>query len=350
MIRHDKIKSALFGGVGFRQSPITEYAVVDSSNQNSDSGLFFQDASSIVTIKNIKDAQQSVSISDVDFNSYLKQLQESSIIEVTRTITSGESDFIQDVNLFPYEKSFKNSIDKRGRFVGFLFEPTGRIDVLAKLSSVELMFDKSVTFDIHMFNSNKPNSPIQTLSVDAIANEAVVLPLNWFVADDTAFKGGSFYIGYFEDDLGTAKALKKDYDLASFQVSTKCFHTRPISLSHAGSVIDVESVINESDTYGLNFMVSIYNDYTEIITRNKNLFWDSIQLHMAEKVLNILRTSTRLNGNNRTLDIPENDIIFDLYGNEALKIDGVVTRLERAINSVKKMLFYKPLVKRGTLV
>lgn len=349
MIRADKIKTSLLGGVGFRQSPITAYAIVDAANQVSQSGLFYQDASTLVTVKNIKDAQQVISIADVDFNTYLQQLQEGAIIEVCRKVTASQADFIQEVNLYPYEKSFKNTITTRGKFVGFVFDPKRKAGILGRINFLEVCFNEAVTFDIHLFNSNKPNAPIQTQSVDAIANEAVVIPMDWYIADDVSHKGGSFYVGYFEDDLGTAKAVKKDYDLAQLQVNTKCFYVRPISLDHTGTAIDVESVINESDTFGLNMGIGIYNDYTEIIIRNKNIFWSAIQLQMAEKVLSVLRTSTRLNGNNRTINVPIDDVNFDLFGNDKLKIQGIVTKLQREIESVIKMLFYVPRIRRRTL-
>lgn len=349
MIRPDKILSALFGGVGFRQSPITEYAVVNADNLASSSGLFYQDASALVTIQNIKEAQQAITISDEEFNTYLKQLQESCIIEVCRAITANEADYIQDVNLFPYEKSFKNTINKRGRFVGFLFEPYGNVSIIGKLSYVELCFNEDVTFNLYMYNSNKPSTPIQTLEVNALANQAMVIPLEWFISDDIGHKGGSFYVGYFEDDLGTAKATKKDYDLSSWQRDVKCFYTRPISLSHTGSTIDVTSVINESDTYGINYIVGIYNDYTELLIRNKNLLWSAIQLEMGEKILTVLRTTTRLNGNNNSLSVSTDDVNFDLFGNDKLKIDGILTKKRREIDSIRKMLFYSPLIRRRTL-
>jgi len=349
MIRTDKIKTSLLGGVGFRQSPITAYAIVDAVNQTSQSGLFYQDASTLVTVKNIKDAQQSVSISDVEFNTYLQQLQDSAIVDVCRKVTASQADFIQEVNLYPYEKSFKNTIESTGRFVGFVFEPKKKVGILGRINFLEVSFNEDVTFNIHLFNSNKPNAPLQTQSVDAIANEAVVIPMDWYIADDVAHKGGSFYVGYFEDDLGTAKAIKKDYDLAQYQVSTKCFYVRPVSLDHSGTVIDIESVVDKSETFGLNIGIGIYNDYTELVIRNKNIFWSAIQLQMAEKVLSLLRTSTRLNGNNRTLNVPIDDVNFDLFGNDKLKIQGIITKLQREIDSVIKMLFYVPLIRRRTL-
>jgi hypothetical protein len=51
MINEALIKSELFGLVGFRNSIIPDYDIVDSDNETSDSGLYFQDGFKLVTIK-----------------------------------------------------------------------------------------------------------------------------------------------------------------------------------------------------------------------------------------------------------------------------------------------------------
>jgi len=349
LIRADKIQSSLYGGVGFRQSPILKYAIVDALNLASDSGLFFQDGSGLVTIQNIKETQQAIDISDVDFNTYLKQLQESCIIEVCRKVTKGQSDFIQDKNVYPYQKSFKNTIDNNGSFVGFMIDPTKNLNILSKVSFIELCFNEAVTFDIHLFNSNKPNAPIKTKSITAIANESVVVDLGWFISDELEYKGGGFYLGYFQDDLGTAKAIKKDYELADWQVSTRCLYIRPMVLSHTGTVIDIESIVDKSDSFGLNLILSTYNDYTELIIRNKSLFWDSIQLQMAEKILNLIKSSIRSNAVTNSLGINLDDINFELYGNVKHEVDGVITGLNASIKDVNKTLFRKSSISKSTL-
>ena len=348
MIRYDKIKASLFGGVGWRQSTLTGYDIVDSENLQSDSGLLFQDAHPYVTIKNIKDAQENVAITDAEFNSYLKSIQEASIVNACNSITNGKSDFIQSVNLYPYEKSFKNAIDGRGKFVGFIFEQRTTLGMIAKVPWIELSFNEDVTFDIHLFNSNLKD-PIQTKSVTASAFESTIVDLNWFIADDVTHKGGNFYIGYFEDDLGTAKALEKDFDLSNFQISTKCYYVRPVSLDADTSVIDVTTLLNESDTFGLNIGVEIYSDYTELIIRNKNLFWNAICFQVAEKVLNTLLVSTRSNRTQRMNSIDANQIMFALYGDDVNGIKGVESKLKMAISDIKKTLFYVPKISRRTL-
>lgn len=347
MIRADKIQDVLFGGVGFRQSPITSYAVVDSDNQASDSGLFFQDGSPMVTIKNIKDTQQDIEGDAAAFNAYLKQLQEATIIESCRKIVRGESDFIQSANLYPYEKSFKTTIDPLSKFVGFEIEPYICSKIILRVPWIELSFDSAATFDVHLFNSNLKD-PIETKSVTVVAGESTIIDLGWFVADDIKYKGGKFYLGYFQDDLSGAKAFEKDYELSSLQVSTKYYSIEPIEVDQTAEVLDITTATKITLTHGLNLGIETYNDYTELIIRNKNLFWDVIQLQMAEKCLNIFKTSTRSNRTDRQTD-QFKDLYLELYGDANHGIVGIEGSLKRSVEDLRKMLFRKPLISIGTL-
>jgi hypothetical protein len=351
VIRPGKIKSNLFGGVGFRQSTLTGYDIVDAANQVSSSGLFYQDASFLITIKNIKATQENPLISDVDFNKLLKQVQESVILDVCNKVTAGESDYLQSVNLYPYEKTFKNTLDVTDKFSGFRIVPNNRNNLISKLSFIELCFDSDVTFNLYLYNSNNPNLYIQTVEVNAKANESTIVDLGWFISDDTTHKGGVFYLGYFEDDLGGAKPIKRDFEMADLGRSTKCFYIEPVKLEHAVSVIDVSTSVEVSDTGGLNLGVEIYNDYTEFISKNKNLFWQAIQTQMAIKVLNLIATSTQSNATQRILQNVIDRAIIELHGTSEgnIRIEGLTVKNERIINDLKKQLFYKPRIQRRTL-
>jgi hypothetical protein len=352
MIRPDRIKSEMFGGVGWRQTTLTGYPTLDADNLESRSGLIFQDATSFVTIQNIYDCQQDDSLNDAGFNTCLDNLQDAVILETCQKIQQNESDFIQSVNLFPYEKLFKNTLDPDSRFVGFQIKNTRQTDVLSKINWIELSFDSIATFNVYLYNSNKPSSPIKTVEVTTVANESVVVNFeDWELADAETFKGGYFYWGYFEDDLGGAKALKKDYDLSDYQVYTKCNYISPMTMSYSGTTIDPESITETNDTYGLNFCIDSYNDYTELFIRNKAMFYQAIYYQMAEKIYNLIRTSTRSNiverlTNNETV---LNRMAFELYGNAEAGIEGTDGKLKRTIQNLRKTLFYKPLISRGTL-
>lgn len=351
MIRPERIYNEFLGLVGFRQSFDPAYSNVDSDNQTSESGLFYQDASSFVTIKNIIDCQYYSGIDDDDFNETLERYQNDAAIKVCQKVAAGQSKLLQDANLYPYEKSLKNTIEPNDKFVAFKIEPnTFNNSITSKVKWLEICLDSDLTFNVHLYNSNKPTAPISTKEISAKAYESVILNINdWFVADNESYKSGYFYIGYFESDLGTAKAIKKDYELSDNKVYSKYFYVAPVSLDYSGTSIDVTSYQESSDTFGLNIGISVYRDYTEIFCSNKSLFAQAIQYQMAEKVLNEIRTSTRSNITQRINKENLNQIGFELYGNREAGIEGVDGKLKQEIDNLKKFFFYKPRVKSTTL-
>ena len=350
MIRPDRIKSEMFGGVGLRQTTLTGYPTINATNLEARSGLVFQDAASFVTIQNIYDSQQDSQVNDDGFNTYLENLQKAVILETCEKIQSNESDFVHSVNLYPYEKLFKNTLEPASRFVCFQIKNSRRTNILSRISWIELSFDSAKTFNVYLYNSNKPGSPIKFQPVATVANESVVVNLeDWDLADSETFKGGYFYWGYFEDDLDGAKALKKDYELADYQVSTPYSIVSPMVMDYSGTTIDVESGVETNDTYGLNFGIDTYNDYTELFIRNKSMFYQAIYYQMAEKVYNLINSSVRSNSIERLNKEAVNQMAFELYGNAEAGVEGTMGKLKRTIANLKRTLFYKPMISRGTL-
>lgn len=347
MIRSDKIKSQLFGGVGFRQPTLSGYDIVDADNQASQSGDFFQDSSRLVTIKNIKETQENPEITDEQFNDLLKQLQESAINNVCNKITQQESDFRQSQNLYPFEKTFGDTLTVSDKFTCFRIEPTRKNTILTKISFIELAFDSDATFNIYLYNSNKPNAPIQTQEVTTVANESVLFQLDWYIADDENHKGGNYYIGYFEDELGVALPIKRDYELSTLEMQSRCNYILPSKLTKSVNTIDVSSYVSQSDTGGLNIGIETYNDYTDLLIRNNQLLWKAIQSEMAIQVLDTIIHSTRSNRDERILSQAVNQL--NGYVDDNRRIEGFVVKNSRNIKDIKKMLFYKPKIARRTL-
>ena len=135
-------------------------------------------------------------------------------------------------------------------------------------------------------------------------------------------------------------AYKKNYDMSSFQRDTRYYRIEPISMTGG----DVTTVQFESDTFGLNIGVNVYNDYTEVFIRNKSLFWEAIKQQMAKKVLELMVSSVRANDVERI-----NQAKLSLYGIPEQGIDGIFPKVSRAIKDVKKMLFYQPRISKGTI-
>jgi len=350
MIRPDRIKSELLGGVGWRQTTLTGYPVIDAANLISRSGLVFQDACSFVTIQNIYDCQQDDTLSAVNFNTYITNLQNAVILEACQKIESNESDFIQSVNLYPYEKIFNETLEPQNRFVGFKIDSLNKVNILNKISWIELSFDSEATFNLYLYNSNIPSTPIKTQSVTTGANKSVIINVeDWNLVDSATYKGGIFYLGYFESDLAGAKPIKKNYELADLQVSTKCCHIEPVTMDYSSTTINIESLVERNDTYGINFNIESYNDYTELFIRNKSMLYQIIYYQMAEKVFNLIGISVRSNEIERLNKEYINQMGFELYGNRELGIEGIEGKLKRSVDNLKRTLFRKPLIHRSTL-
>ena len=351
MVRPDRLKDEIFGGVGWRQPTLANSPVLNAANLESKSGLVFQDGVFFVTLQNLKETQEDPAISDDNFNAYLENLQKSVILETCQKIEAEETDFIQSRNIYPYEKSFKNTIDPNGKFVGFQVENLKETDILNKINWIELTFDSAVTFDVHLYNSNIPGTPIKTQSVTTVADNSVIVDLDdWEIADNKTFKGGTFYWGYFEDDLGAAKAVRKDFELSDLSVSTGFNFVVPVTIEHTGASIDITTVDEKSDTFGLNFNIDTYNDWTEKFIRNKSMLYQPIQYQMAEKVFNQISFSNESNRIERITKGFLDRMAFAIYGNVDRGLEGIEGKLRRSIKNVKNSMFYKPRISVGTLV
>lgn len=350
MIRSDRVKDKLFGGVGFRQPSQNDYSIVDEVNAASTSGLYFNDASNLVSIKNIKECQDDESITDDNFNTYLANLHKASIDDVCREVIAGQNDYLQSVNIYPYEKRFTTKLTTNNRFVGFEISHCNRVNIVSKISFIELVFDEDITLNVHLYNSNL-KEPIKTIECECIGGQSNIFDLtDWFIQANETYKGGKFYVGYFESDLGTVKPYAKDWENSILKSCTNYYSVEPVWFNELGTGYDIDTRTYDSDTFGMNIGLDSYKDYTELIIRNRELFYPAIQYQLVVKVLNLIRTSNRSNGVQRIAAELVKEAEFELYGNKELGINGKVGMLTERINTIKKSLFPKNLIVSSTLI
>lgn len=350
MIQPDRITSEITGLVGWNQPTLADYDIVDATNLASVSGLKFDQASSLISIKNIKEAQEDKDISDAEFNALLVRMQNDVILDVCNKVSLGESDHIQTNNLYPYEKTFSDVLSTDSKFVGFRIVPAKMNNIISRISAIEIAFNASSTFNIYLFNSNR-SSAIQTQSVTASQNQSVIVNLGWIIGDSAAYKGGDFYIGYFEDDLSGAQPYSRNYELSTYKVETCYYYVEPIKVTHSSNVLDVSTYQNQPDTGGLNIIIDVYNDYTELFVRNKNKLAFAVQMQMAEKVLDLIKNTTRENFEKRRTSQIAANINTELLGfqDQFIFKEGIISKINRAILDLKKDFFPKRRITRNTI-
>jgi hypothetical protein len=97
MASHTEIKDILLTRVGWRQE-IECPIVVSAANLTTDSGRFFQDEHSAVSIENIKDAQRVPNISEENLNIYLSQLREQTVYQVISDVFNKKDINADEIN------------------------------------------------------------------------------------------------------------------------------------------------------------------------------------------------------------------------------------------------------------
>lgn len=345
MFRADKIKTSFAGLVGWRQSTLSGSDTITEANLATASGLYFQDTNpGLISVNNIKSTQEDTAISAPNLNTLLTNMYVDCVNDTLSRVIENRASNFKSYNLYPYEKAFSETITPNGRFVGFRIESYGGMDLLTKINFLELSFDAAVTFNVYLFNSNLKTA-IQTQSVTTVAGQSKIQAIDWNLTDDATYKGGVFYIGYFESDLSGAKAYDRSFERSNVKVSTSIIDIEAVNVGCTGTVLDVEDVEAQSYSGGLNIGITISTDFTELLIRNKTYFARAIQLAMAEKCLILYKNSMRANRNERLL----NAIDFELFGNPELKIEGLNQKLEREINTIRKMMFSDNPLILGTL-
>lgn len=346
MIRIDKIKLGLFGRVGFRQPDIAEYAIVSAANIASASGLTFQDASNIVSVPNIVQTQDNPNINTAGINTLLERYQHSSILEVCNKVFNGKPDFVNTVNPYPYAKSFRNTMDKGNKFVGIRYTPTAK-DMAFIISFAELAFNGTESFNLYVFNSNL-SDPIKTIPVTTIAGQSKVTITDILIANETTYKGGCFYVGYFEEDV-VGEAYLREHLSSSIPIKSQYIMIDPVSVVHNNRVLDIITESLHSDTFGLNFGIEVYHDYTELILKNKAMFDRAIQYQCVIKMIDAIKNSTRSNLTERLTKEITDEANLALFGSNEAKIKGATQLLDEEISHIRKMLFPSYRITKGTL-
>ena len=104
-------KDILVKRLGWREDNTVEGFVLSANNLLTNSGRFYQSEHSSITLVNIRDCQPLLSISEVNFNSYLEDLKERVAYQVLSDVF--EKDTINDHLFILYPSGFDNALSLR---------------------------------------------------------------------------------------------------------------------------------------------------------------------------------------------------------------------------------------------
>lgn len=317
----------LTGLLGWKQA---QNVVVDAGNLASSTSRKYNDFSPLVTTDNIYYTQPNPSISESDFNDYLEDFVNESIQQLMNSVFRNTDDLIENDLLYSYEFDFNHTIENDGDFVGFEIDVSKSTDKTVVINTSYLTFDAVDNVKLLLFHSDYKD-PIQSQVVATLASDTKEQSLDW-VLDK---KSGKYYLGYLTGGL-TAKAYDRNFELANFK---KCFslsYFTEIKVSgHSNELLfDVNDVNNNAFSWGLNFDVSGWNDWTRMVLQNKTKFVDAIGMQVCVNALDLMLNSTRSNRDER---IAKANIMVALDGfqKDGLYTQGLRKRLTKEIDQLK---------------
>jgi len=257
--------NGLYTRVGWRQPTQSGFNILTGDNLTTASGLYFQDFHPMLTIENIYDSQPDRDISDANFNTLLLNYQKSAILKVVNAATSQLKDLIDDTPLYQYPNVKSVTIDNGGKFVGYEINLSKCNDIAVRIESILLEFDGVKTFTIYLFQADR-KSAIDSESVTTLENDVKITDLKWDLYNkSTSYNNGRFYIGYFQDDLGSVKAIDRDWEESNIKTPYNYFNIQSMTVEPNGTdLFDIDDVEYESETYGLNFNIQHHQYQTNL--------------------------------------------------------------------------------------
>jgi len=417
MYREKDFQACIAGLVGWRQNNNPDYPTLPPSLTASESGLYFQDEHPLISIQNIDQAdfnydqfnfnafqigitygvatgpadwvrftdnkvyesiqagntgnapdvsplwwtevnllaQKIAAITNAGASKLLSRVfTEKKLNEVTKSI-------FENVQLFDGAGSLLNKEIKSSRFVGFEIFLKYNRDVITVIKRLGTQFSMANALPtLYIFHSSQ-QEPIFTIDLTLtkansfewtnIKDGTSEIQLK-YLSDDYS-PGGSFYIGYYEDDLiPGAQAINKGYDFATAPYCTTCnndyrywsswsewIQVQPFVVQQAdivaaggkGLLWDIRmNGYQYTKNFGLNLDLTVKCDVTDFLCRERYLFSDPLLKQVAKDVLLMISNSVR----NNTISKQTRDLAMYALNNKDNYTPGVSSQLEKSIKAL----------------
>lgn len=329
---------------GWEQPTKTGSPTLNAANLTNLSGKPFQDHHAACTIENLLSTQEDERLGDTPytlFNTYLQNRNKATCMEVLQMVFN-RSD-ATDLPAMQYNKAPNTpytSIPNQGKFVGYQIEVANG-SFTASMDAVTLLFDGVATFNLYLYHEQK-DAAIATKSVTTVANYQTTVTLTEWVLQSigNTSKGGTFYVGYYQADLGSVKALEFNFNGRS---TYHCIRHTPISATVVGSTFSRNDWGSTQNTYGLNFQIATYRDYSGAIISRSNEFdqiiGDIMAKNVLEKTLYNVRTNATQRINQEQNKMLYTDLTQEGQSDYAPYVSGLKASIKREVLRLQKTFY-----------
>ena len=336
---HSAVVAALKDRIGFRQPLGTGVPTLSSAVTTTRSGRYFQDFHALVTVENIKATMPQVSASDADLITYLGQIRSAAILRSLNGVFTAPQ--VVDQPMWAFTRDGEQTLENStGKFCGYEIYVADSPDAAVQIEAVRLMLDSAATFNLYVFEDGK-TAPIWTEEVTTEAGSVTEITVSGLVLNR-----GTYWIGYFQNDLGGAKAYREEVAGLTEGI---LYAAGPMVADATGPTsFERDEISYVSPTYGINVELSSFRDYTHAVKKKAAMFDELIGLNLAYSVLEQVIYAVRSNVNERILkdQLAQVGIQMDLNGaapiSDSPQITGLRQRIDRELRRVKESFYPNP--------
>jgi hypothetical protein len=333
------VYAALKDRVGFRQPEGTGVPTLTSAVTTANSGRYFQDFHSLVTVKNIKSTMELAGATDAQLITHLENLRKAAIMRALKGVFS-DAEVVEQVKLFSRYGKNDQLIENNAKFIGYEINVADRPDVAVQIDALHLYFDSAVTFNVYLFKDGDL-TPVMTQSVTTVANKITeVIP-----TAERIIGRGKYYLGYFQADLAGAKAYREQVECWN---DTLMFAASAIEADATGATTFERDEISYTQPQGLNVEMSSFKDQTRHIKLKAAAFDELIGLVLANSVLEQIIYAVRINPEETILkdQLTQAGIQLETYGaapiSDGPRITGLKQRIDREAKAVRESFYPRP--------
>ena len=240
-----------------------------------------------------------------------------------------------------------------GRFVGVRFAMHEEVGLRAVINRIALHATAAQTdLTIYLYHSHQAAAvatyTFNSTQANAQTWQSIEQAINY---DNGTIVGGEWFIGYYQDDLaGNAIKYNKlnwktgycntcdggrktaHYQKLAKHVSMSAFYVPASALDAGRNMFDPEDVIyTHTETYGLNFNVSIRCNLTQYLKDNKFAFKTAVGKKVAVSILEMIKFSGQINHVEENLKAL---IIRDLEGDDVTQAQPLINQLADTIEAL----------------
>jgi len=341
-----KIQAAFGGLVGIRQPFDPAYQKLDVSFESSSSGLYLDDVSNYKTEFWI-DTQDYAEITDTDLSTRMGQVRDGAVSSVLSQIFT-ESSYIDRNKLFSQTFDRLNNVTQQGdaqTFYGYEILPEMDKNLAFKITKCTLEMVGTGDITIQLYNSSKLEPLFSQVVTIGGGTSLEEVELNWVVDSTKIPYKGTYFLGYYKNS--NIQPIKRDYEAGDIMNQIKGLYIERMSIQD--DFLNLSSLRYEEDHNGLNFDITTYYDYTDLVLQNAFLFAKPLQLQWAMNVMLSYSSAFRVNRKERISKELMASIIRSIEGQNAkdqLRIVGVrelltgeIARLREEMNKVKHGYF-----------